>query len=245
MALSRSYHSGVLVVLALFLSLCCGCGSEPKSESLSETKANPGQSDVPDGIPVSTTRPEIGQTLSELYQKSGPAVFTILATSDQGLVQGSGFFISQDGIAISNYHVLEGVYLDQAEIRMEDGSQVRIKEILARNSVEDYIVFKVVLDHQDFPSLPLAPQEAEIGEKVFAIGTPEGLEQTLSEGIISGYRDSRTIIQTTADIEPGSSGGPLLNMRGEVIGITTATLGEANLNFAVNVNLLHLIRFLN
>ena len=245
MALSRSYHPGVLVALALFLNLCGGCGPEPKSESLSETKANPGQSDVPDGIPVSTTRTEIGQTLSELYQKSGPAVFTILASNQQETVQSSGFFISRDGIAISSYHVFEGIYLEEAVIHMEDGSQHRIKEILARNNVEDYIVFRVVLRQEDVPYLPLAPQESETGEKVFVIGSPEKLEQTLSEGIISGYRDSRTIIQTTAEIEPGSSGGPLLNMRGEVIGITMTTRGDANSNLALNVNLLHLARFIH
>ena len=83
----------------------------------------------------------------------------------------------------------------------------------------------------------------EIGEDVFSIGNPRGLESTLSKGIVSAIRANNSLIQMTTEITHGSSGGPLLNMKGEVVGITSAGLGEANLNFAVNINALQLHRF--
>jgi len=182
-------------------------------------------------------------SLPDLFQEAQPAVFTIYARSGEGIAQGSGFFISANGIGISNYHVFEGVWVNNVTIKLQDGTESRISEILVRNSEEDYIIFKATSRYSNFPYLPVASREPEIGVEVFAIGTPLGLEQTLSTGIVSAYRDNNKLIQTTAEIARGSSGGPLLNMRGEVIGITTATMGEANLNFAINISLLNLGRF--
>ncbi|MGM0409085.1 MAG: S1C family serine protease, partial [Bacteroidota bacterium] len=117
--------------------------------------------------------------------------------------------------------------------------------VLAQNSEEDYIIFKVETSNNiNFTPIPISRSNPEIGEDVFAIGNPRGLEHTLSRGIISGYRDNKNLIQTTTEITHGSSGGPLLNMRGEVVGITTAGVGEANLNFAINIKVLKLSRYL-
>lgn len=74
-----------------------------------------------------------------------------------------------------------------------------------------------------------------IGEESFTVGNPQGLTQTLSKGIISGFRENRKYIQTTTEITYGSSGAPLFNRNGEVIGITTGGFGEANLNYAINI----------
>lgn len=81
-----------------------------------------------------------------------------------------------------------------------------------------------------------------VGEECFTIGNPKGLNQTLSKGIVSGYRDFNKLIQTTTEITHGSSGGPLFNKKGEVIGITTSGLGEANLNFAINIKEIPLVK---
>ena len=85
----------------------------------------------------------------------------------------------------------------------------------------------------------------KIGDEVFTIGNPKGLTQTLSTGIVSSYRDGNNFIQTTAEITHGSSGAPLFNKYGEVIGITTSGIGEANLNFALNINSIGLENSLN
>ncbi|MBK8111356.1 MAG: serine protease [Saprospiraceae bacterium] len=81
----------------------------------------------------------------------------------------------------------------------------------------------------------LLQKKSPIGQSCFAIGNPKGLVNTLSTGIISSLRKNGDVIQTTAEITQGSSGGPLFNADGEVIGITTAGLEEANLNFAVSI----------
>jgi serine protease Do len=158
--------------------------------------------------------------------------------------QGSGFFISSDGIAVSNYHVFEGTSQGLEVIKLASGEELKLSKVLAKNKEKDYIVFKVN-SYSEKNFIPVAKNLPEIGEDVFAIGNPQGLEHTLSSGIISGYRDNNNIIQTTAEITHGSSGGPLLNMRGEVVGITSSGLGEANLNFAVNILTLQLNLYIN
>ncbi len=178
-------------------------------------------------------------TLTELFKKYKSAVFMIYTSDGESTGQGSGFFITPDGLGISNYHVFKGTKKGAEIIRLESGEELKITEVIAADEENDYIIFKVrpsgTLNYfRTAASLP------EIGDEVFAIGNPKGLEHTLSTGIISGYRgEKKGLIQTTTSITYGSSGGPLLNMSGEVVGITTGGMGEANLNFAVNVNLLN------
>jgi len=174
--------------------------------------------------------------LNVLYEKYKSSVFMIYTSDGVEGYQGTGFFISSSGIAVSNYHVFKGTSKGLEVIETSDGSKMNIDEVLRKSDDNDYIIFKVRLSgHNIINPIPISSQEPQIGEDVFAIGNPRGLESTLSKGIISGFRDNRNYIQTTTEITHGSSGGPLLNMRGEVVGITTAGLGEANLNFAVNI----------
>jgi serine protease Do len=106
------------------------------------------------------------------------------------------------------------------------------------------VIFEVDTEGHYVNSLNTASDLPTIGEDVFAIGNPKGLEQTLSKGIVSGYREANKYIQTTAEITNGSSGGPLFNMAGEVVGITTSGVGEANLNFAIKIQNLRLHNYL-
>ncbi len=179
--------------------------------------------------------------LKELFQKYQPAVFMVFTSDAEYEYQGTGFFISSDGIAVSNYHVFKGTTKGKELIRTVNGHKLKIERVIAQSEDNDYIVFKVRLNNAvRFTPIPIAKQNPEIGEDVFAIGNPYGLEHTLSKGIVSGFRSNNSLIQTTTEITHGSSGGPLLNMEGEVVGITTAGLGDANLNFAVNIQVLHL-----
>lgn len=183
--------------------------------------------------------------LSKLYNKLKPSVFLVYTSDGKNGFQGSGFFVSKNGLAVSNYHVFEGTSQGLEIIETLDGMQFKIREVLEKNKENDYIIFRVNIGNYNIANpIPVVSQTAQIGEDVFAIGNPRGLESTLSKGIVSAFREDNTLIQTTTEITHGSSGGPLLNMQGEVIGITTAGLGEANLNFAVNIKSLKLYRFL-
>ena len=174
------------------------------------------------------------RSLSEIYNEVKRAVFYIYTMDySQRVMQGSGFFIAGNGIGVSNYHVfknaLEGLYL----IKMYDDQIYEIEEILYEERSKDIIVFRVKKPNESFvfPFLTISNRIPEIGEDVFAVGNPRGFGFTLSTGIVSGHRD--IYIQTNTDITYGSSGGPLFNVTGEVVGITTLGIAEGNLNFAV------------
>ena len=181
-------------------------------------------------------------TLSSLYNASKSAIFTVYTSDSENIYQGSGFFIRTDGLAVSNYHIFEGTLKGNEMILTESGNEFKISQVIEQDKERDYIIFKVD-GNSKFHALNIASTLPEIGEDVFAIGNPRGLTHSLSTGIISSYREERRLLQTTAEITHGSSGGALLNMRGEVVGITTAGVGEANLNFAVNIQKLRLHRF--
>lgn len=184
-------------------------------------------------------------TLAEMYEKNKYSVFLIaVPTSKDNYSQGTGFFIAATGVGISNYHVFADGNKDEAIIKTIDNHTYHIKRILIEDKNLDYIIFEVANDHLDFPYLTFAREEVNIGNDVFAIGNPKGLEHTLSKGIISSYRENNKLIQTTTEITHGSSGGPLFNMKGEVIGITTSGIGEAALNFALNIQKLEVERLI-
>jgi hypothetical protein len=184
------------------------------------------------------------QDLTQLFLKCKNSVFLIYSIDLKGISQGSGFFVNDKGVAISNYHVLNSSNFKSSLVVLEDGQEFKIEKIIEENKDLDYVVFKVNNPtNYKFDKVDVSYLNSVIGESIFAIGNPMGLEKTLSEGIVSGFRDSEKYIQTTTPITHGSSGGPLFNKRGEVIGITTSGMGEANLNFAINIKLLKVERF--
>lgn len=153
---------------------------------------------------------------------------------------GSGFVISNDGMVVTSYHVLQGS--DQAMLEV-DGRQYFDVSVLAYDASWDLALLKVEADNLQPLKLATGIKETRLGEEVLAMGNPEGFKQTVSDGIISNL--SRRLegydfdhIQTTAMISKGSSGGPLLNMHGEVIGLNNLTYGQS-LNFAVPVDFIN------
>jgi serine protease Do len=156
---------------------------------------------------------------------------------------GSGFIIDEQGLILTNAHVIEGA--DQVLVTLKDGRELA-GEVLGADSLTDLAVIRV--DAVDLPTVTLGDSEQlRPGEWAIAIGNPLGLDNTVTAGIISATgRTSAQIrvpdkrvnfIQTDAAINPGNSGGPLLNERGEVIGVNTAILGGAQgLSFAIPIN---------
>ena len=181
-----------------------------------------------------------GERVPYVTSKALPAVVLVVALDKSGkeLSQGSGFFVSHDGKVITNYHVIENA--SSAIIKCQNGALYPVDGTLNLDQADDIAVLKI--DGKDFPALPLGDSAAvRIGQQVIAIGSPLALEGTVSDGIVSAIREikdrSLKVIQTTAPISPGSSGGALLNMSGQVIGITAYHLmpGE-NINFAIVVD---------
>jgi serine protease Do len=171
------------------------------------------------------------RNLSDLYNEVKTSVYLIYTQNEEGISQGSAFVVSKEGIAISNFHVFKNA--SKAIAINENGDEFLISEILTSNEKKDYIIFKLGPLTNPISFLKISSVSPKIGEDVFAVGNPKGLTQTLSEGIISGSRGE--LLQTTTEITNGSSGGPLFNNFGEVIGITSSGIGEANLNFAINI----------
>lgn len=184
------------------------------------------------------------KSLQTLVKENEKSVFLVQCfdENNQMVSTGSGFFIDKSGIAFTNVHVIKDVF--KAKIKTVEGKYYDIEKIIDYNSNLDIAKIKVKnIPGISFPALKVSNKKAEKGETIFTIGNPDGLESSVSTGIISSIRampDYGECYQITAPISPGSSGGALFNMSGEIIGMTTfgqidkSRLNQ-NLNFAVNI----------
>ena len=173
-------------------------------------------------------------TPEEIYRRCNPAVFTVKMPDR---TQGSGFFINESGVAVTNYHVLRGA--NSGRVELANNRAYQIVEVLKASEELDYAIFRVGVSDK-VPFLPISRKDVVIGEKAYAIGSPQGVNNTFSQGIVSQIR--KHLIQISVPIDHGSSGGALLNEYGEVIGITAAGVEDSNadLNFAIDIHMLPL-----
>ncbi len=178
-----------------------------------------------------------------IIENAEPSVFVVYALNAQGqaIGQGTGFFIAASGTGVTNYHVFKpGV---QWVIKTFDGKQYNVRRIVKQSERYDFVVFETeVSPTTTFPYLTIANQTPRKGDEVLILGNPEGLESTLSRGVVSSIRkldNADDLIQTDAAISHGSSGSPVMNIKGEVIGIATLKIKECeNCNFAMNIQLI-------
>ena len=156
---------------------------------------------------------------------------------------GAGFIIDKSGTVLTNAHVVDGATI--ITVTLFDGNRVTA-ELLALDSAQDIAILRLPPAKHGYPTVALGDSKTlHIGQQALVVGSPFGLGFTLTSGIISGLGPATglpgttptRIIQTTAPINPGNSGGPLVDSKGEVIGITTATLmGAQNIGFAIPIN---------
>lgn len=176
---------------------------------------------------------------AEIFSKFNEAVFMIVTFDGKKRYQGSGFFIGKDGLAVSNYHVFQNTGVGLETIKLAgDNRTYKVSHIYAKDEKYDFILFRVACKNKSY--IPIANIRPQVGDKVFAIGSPRGLENTFSSGEISQWRD-QYLIQISALIDHGSSGGALVNEYGEAVGITSGTFAEgsqANLNYAWSVDVI-------
>lgn len=174
--------------------------------------------------------------LPELVRRIKPSAVAIETYDARGekLSRGSGFFIDSDRI-VTNRHVIEGAH--RAEIHSSTGTVIPVKGVLAVDAEGDIALLKIDPPTPQVRPLPLDKTSPQEGESVVVIGNPLGLEGSVTNGIVSAVRDIPTfgrIIQITAPISSGSSGSPVVNMQGQVIGIATLQVtGGQSVNFAI------------
>ncbi len=186
------------------------------------------------------------QSLAPLVESVGPSVVSIRASgrgagffSSGTEASGSGFVYASEGIIVTNHHVVDGA--EHLQVRMHDGTRYNA-QVLGSDAATDLAVLELE-GARDLPALQLGDSAAlRVGDWVVAIGNPMGLDHSASVGILSGrgrgslglYADSYLdFLQTDADIAPGSSGGPLFDLRGAVVGITTAVGANSRPGFAI------------
>jgi serine protease Do len=211
---------------------------------------NPAVSDPIAGINAlpqffySNNRPAATHDVQDLVKQIGEAVVQVRTPG--GL--GSGFFINADGYLITNFHVIEGETEISVEVYHQRNGQLdretyKQVKIIAINKFHDLALLHIEdKSASKFKYVMLGSSDVlNVGETVFAIGSPLGLERTVTSGIVSTKTrqiEGELYLQTTAQINPGNSGGPLFNLAGEVVGVTNMkiTFGEG-LGFAIPVEL--------
>ena len=224
----------------------------PRSAVTGVTKAAAANSP---GVPVAAaagagqfyaaaTRNSAARDVSSLVKQLGEAVVQVKTPG--GL--GSGFFINEEGYLITNFHVIEGETEISVEVYHQRDGQLdretyKQVKIIAINKFHDLALLQIQDKNQPkFKSVTLGSADAlNVGDGVFAIGSPLGLERTVTQGILSTKTrqlEGELYLQTSTQINPGNSGGPLFNLAGEVVGVTNMkiTFGEG-LGFAIPVEL--------
>ncbi len=151
---------------------------------------------------------------TEIVARTRPAV--VVVETDEGL--GTGFVIKPDGIIVTNAHVVTNA--KAVAVKFPSGEIYKNVYLLSSDPAKDLAFLKI--EAVDLPTIPLGnSNNVQVGDEVLLVGTPQGLEQTVSNGLISGIRidNGIRVLQTSAAASPGSSGGPLLNRSGEAVGV--------------------------
>lgn len=194
------------------------------------------------------TTPEDGLASKEILEQANSSVVIIYASGDTQSSYGSGFIISSDGYIVTNQHVVDGATL--VSVEMQNGKTYNAK-IVGESEDDDIAVLKI--SAKELPAITLGKSsDCYIGERVYALGCPEGYDfpWTVTSGIISNtsrtlkvtdsngdYEKTMNLIQTDTPVNSGNSGGPLINVRGEVIGIVTLKItNTAGLGFAIPID---------
>ena len=176
---------------------------------------------------------------AEIFAKQSDAIVLIAALNKnkKNSRLGSGFIVSEDGQIITNYHIVKKA--KKIFVKLKNNRVYNHVRLISFDSGKDIAVLKIDARHLKKVQLGNS-SEVKIGQRVITIGNPLGLESSIADGLISSLREDErghTILQISVPLSSGSSGGPLFNLDGEVVGITTASLlNGQNLNFAVPIN---------
>ena len=215
----------VLAVAMVFVTAAC---STVRTEGAGSSQKRAAQENAVRGSEALRRSP------ADLAVHAREAVVTVIAYRDGEVLQsGTGFFIRKDGVVVTNLHVVAGA--ERLTVEIADGEIFDAIYVLSTDARRDLILLQLPVINA--PVLPVAAQtDIRVGESVYVIGNPLGLRGTFSDGLVSAKRihDGVTYLQITAPISQGSSGGPVMNQDGKVIGVATSFFTDGqNLNMAI------------
>jgi S1-C subfamily serine protease len=203
---------------------------------------------------IDMTPPDPKLTPEALFQAASPAVVKIVLfdEDDRKLGNGSGFLFNFGAVepekverpdfatVLTNYHVIQSAA--RALVIFNDAEECEVAWVGAEDRANDLAMLITMNMKREFASIPISPMDkVAVGTRIYTISSPRGLVNTLSEGLVSGYRSRGSGLldwmQITAPISPGSSGGPVLDGQGQAIGIAASVMEDGqNLNFAVPIH---------
>ncbi|HUJ39033.1 MAG TPA: S1C family serine protease [Candidatus Acidoferrales bacterium] len=199
---------------------------------------SPVYAQAPTHRPQPVAKPLTALSAKALVQRESPAIVTVfnVGTSGRPEAMGTGFIVRADGVVVTNFHVVRGA--TDAQVKLKTGEIYDRVTVFDYDERRDIAILKIRA--RELPTVQLGDSEKVVpGDKAFAIGNPEGFDYTVSDGLVSARRviNGTEKLQITVPISHGSSGGPLYNEFGEVIGITTEGImeGAQLINFAVPV----------
>lgn len=192
------------------------------------------------GFILLSSKTILTQTADEVFTNVNDAIVVVEAYDFDGVksTQGSGVILKDKNIIITNFHILAG---NEKIVLKHKDKEVKYSEIIGLSIDKDVLILK--LEEADFPQIKVGNTAMlKVGSKVYAIGSPMGMENTITEGLVGGFRkfeDKKNdieYVQISASLSPGSSGGAVLNAEGELVGISTMGFKEGqNVNFAIKI----------
>lgn len=225
------------LAILLVLSMFAGCGKEDEPVRNVPVKDFDAPVATEEATEAPTEAPRVEMSTTDLAEYVQKRTVTISVELAGGTSTGSGFFIDDQGTVVTSYHVIDAA--ESIAVEVSDGGKYQVDQIVDFDENLDIAVLKLDITGNDY--LKIAEEDARTGEEVYAVGSSLGfLNGTFSNGMVSTASRKIGIIdcvQTTAAISSGNSGGPLVNVYGEVIGINafSYTSGE-NLNLAVKIH---------
>ena len=209
-----------------------GKAALPVAEAPVQTILIPGDG-TPGAPPRGAAAGEGALSVQEIYERVSPSVVVVYNLNETGQTRGhgTGFFIEPWGMVATNYHVVEGA--SSLKIKTKNGTVMDIRGIAASDAENDVVILSANLPVDSIRTLKMTPSLPQVGDKIVVIGTPyhPQLAQTITDGLVSAIRPlagGKRLIQISAPISPGSSGSPVMNTKGEVVGIATRVHRQAS-----------------
>ena len=195
----------------------------------------PGMEEIFENFKKSVYKITVFKILEGIDEEEAALIPNVYKSRDGGFIKvssGTAFCLFDRGLFLTNYHVYDPES-EYALLEDYDGNKYQVDQVISSNPKLDYTYFACQIE--DLQGVELVDDSPRVGEKAYTIGNPRGFYYTPSEGHIAGYRQGNAVMQVSMPVTFGNSGGPVLNAKGQVSGMIYAGIGDANLNFAINI----------